>query len=270
MVRIDKFDLFSSCNHDLKNCFLHIIADVGRVWNPLREFCLLLPRDSPSPQMGERASPQMEVRGRFAQKRSVCLLHQHSTGSTLHSEDHNLSFQAASKWFLGKLETLIVRFSPLSLLAPSWISSSSYVAPSKAPLWLVMLVPHWQGLGHVAPAKKNHSLICWPGDIILKNHKTYHMMKTEKPTKTRNVQLIPIIANVQKLISPSPENEFGLITEVWGGADFQKTKRRQKMLGKNRSSFTWEVVSTDFLRKQLVILFHDPQRSRPVLASSPS
>ena len=35
-----------------------------------------------------------------------------------------------------------------------------------------MLVPHWQGLGHVAPAENNHSLICWPGDIILKNHKT--------------------------------------------------------------------------------------------------
>ena len=138
------------------------------VWNLWREFCLLLPRDSPSAQMGERASPQMGARGRFAQKRRACLLHQHSTGSTLHSEDHNLSFQAANRSFPGKLETLIVRLSPLSLLAPSWFSSSSYVAPSKAPLWLVMLVPHWQGLGHVAPAKNNHSLFCWPGDIILK------------------------------------------------------------------------------------------------------
>ena len=99
-----------------------------------------------------------------------------------------------------------------------------------------MLVPHRQGLGHVAPAENNHTLICWPGDIILKNLKTYHMMKTEKPTKTRNVQLIPIIANVQKLISPSPENEFGLITEVQG-ADFQKTKRRQKMLVKKSLQF---------------------------------
>ena len=121
VVRIEKFDLFSSWKHDLKNCLLHIIAGVGRVWNPWREFCFLLPRDSPSPQMGEggRSSPQMGERGRFAQKRSVCLLHPHSTGSTLHSEDHNLSFQAASRSFPGKLETLIVRFSPQPLLAPS-------------------------------------------------------------------------------------------------------------------------------------------------------
>ena len=37
-------------------------------------------------------------------------------------------------------------------------------------------------------------------------------MKTEKPTKTRKVQLIPIMANVQKLISPSPENKIQLMT----------------------------------------------------------
>ena len=37
------------------------------------------------------------------------------------------------------------------------------------------------------------------------------MMKTEKPTKTRKVQLIPIMANVQKLISPSPETEL----DIW-------------------------------------------------------
>ena len=39
---------------------------------------------------------------------------------------------------------------------------------------------------------------------------THHMMKTEKPTKTRKVQLIPIMANVQKLISPSPETELDI------------------------------------------------------------
>ena len=44
-------------------------------------------------------------------------------------------------------------------------------------------------------------------------------MKTEKPTKTRKVQLIPIMANVQKLISPSPENQIELMTEA-EGADF--------------------------------------------------
>ena len=81
-------------------------------------------------------------------------------------------------------------------------------------------------------------------------------MKTEKPTKTRKVQLIPIIANVQKLISPSPEDEIELMTEV-EGADFWKKT--------NQSSFTWEVVSPDFLSKQLVVLLHDPQRSWLVL-----
>ena len=48
------------------------------------------------------------------------------------------------------------------------------------------------------------------------------MMKTEKPTKTRKVQLIPIMANVQKLISPSPENEIQHTTEVEGMNFVQK------------------------------------------------
>ena len=47
-------------------------------------------------------------------------------------------------------------------------------------------------------------------------------MKTEKPTKTRKVQLIPIMANVQKLISPSPENKTQLLAEVAGANLLQK------------------------------------------------
>ena len=34
---------------------------------------------------------------------------------------------------------------------------------------------------------------------------TYHMMIIENPTKMRKVQLMPTMANVQKLISPSSE-----------------------------------------------------------------
>ena len=34
---------------------------------------------------------------------------------------------------------------------------------------------------------------------------SYHMITIENPTNTRNVVLIPNIANVQKLMSPSPK-----------------------------------------------------------------
>ena len=81
------------------------------------------------------------------------------------------------------------------------------------PLWVMLLVSHRQGLRHLAPAK-NTKYQNKLGEIFLKNYKTHHMMKTEKPTKTRKVQLIPIMANVQKLISPSPENKSKLMTEV--------------------------------------------------------
>ena len=47
-------------------------------------------------------------------------------------------------------------------------------------------------------------------------------MKTEKPTKTRKVQLIPIIANVQKLISPSPKIKVQLKAEAEGAEFLQK------------------------------------------------
>ena len=77
----------------------------------------------------------------------------------------------------------------------------------------MLLVSHRQGLRHLAPAK-NTKYQNKLGEILLKNYKTHHMMKTEKPTKTRKVQLIPIMANVQKLISPSPENKSKLMTEV--------------------------------------------------------
>ena len=50
--------------------------------------------------------------------------------------------------------------------------------------------------------------------IPLERKKTHHMMKTEKPTKTRKVQLMPIMANVQKLISPSPKIKVQLKAEA--------------------------------------------------------
>ena len=81
------------------------------------------------------------------------------------------------------------------------------------------LVPHWQGLGCLAPAarktwsnmvKDGQTLpnMVWCLEVVFFD--THHMMKTEKPTKTRKVQLIPIMANVQKLISPSPETELDI------------------------------------------------------------
>ena len=88
-------------------------------------------------------------------------------------------------------------------------------------------------------------------------------MKTEKPTKTRKVQLMPIMANVQKLISPSPKIKVQLKAE----AEFLQKTLYFSWSGhvKNQvdwSSFTWEVVGADFLGKQLVVLLHDdPSRS---------
>ena len=40
---------------------------------------------------------------------------------------------------------------------------------------------------------------------LTKMYTTYHMMIIENPTKMRKVQLMPTMANVQKLISPSSE-----------------------------------------------------------------
>lgn len=72
-----------------------------------------------------------------------------------------------------------------------------------------MLVPHWQGLGHVAPAHDEDG-------------------EADKDEKCAT----------DSYHCKCPEVDLPI---------------------------TWEVVSTDFLRKQLVILLHDPQRSWPVL-----
>ena len=46
----------------------------------------------------------------------------------------------------------------------------------------------------------------WIPSVAIKMHETYHIIIIENPTKMRKVQLIPTIANVQKLMSPSSEN----------------------------------------------------------------
>ena len=72
-------------------------------------------------------------------------------------------------------------------------------------------------------------------------------MKTENPTNTRKVQLMPIIANVQKLISPSPVEQKHFHC---------KDYNRHQVLTENVIIPTWEVVSADLLRKKLVVLLH--------------
>ena len=76
---------------------------------------------------------------------------------------------------------------------------------------------------------------------------TDHIMKTENPTNTRKVQLMPIIANVQKLISPSPVEQKHFHC---------KDYNRHQVLTENVIIPTWEVVSADLLRKMLVVLLH--------------
>ena len=76
---------------------------------------------------------------------------------------------------------------------------------------------------------------------------TDHIMKTENPTNTRKVQLMPIIANVQKLISPSPVEQKHFHC---------KDYNRHQVLTENVIIPTWEVVSADLLRKKLVVLLH--------------
>ena len=43
---------------------------------------------------------------------------------------------------------------------------------------------------------------------------TYHIITMENPTNTRNVVLIPNIANVQKLMSPSSKRKY-LFSSLW-------------------------------------------------------
>ena len=75
---------------------------------------------------------------------------------------------------------------------------------------------------------------------------------------------MPIMANVQKLISPSPKIRVQLKAEA-EGAEFLQKQLCHCILVRScknqayRSSFTWEVVGADFLRKQLVVLLHDDQ-----------